>query len=56
MNKFITAIMYLLWTLTVIFLLAAVFTNFKFIDINAIAIILTAFTILNAFFTLPKKR
>jgi len=56
MNKFVTVMMYLLWILTIVVGLIAVFTDFKYEDVNAMAIILVIFTAINVFFVVGKKK
>ena len=50
MGKIRTVIMYVLWTLTIICVLATTFTNFQYFDLNVIAIALLLFALLNGFF------
>lgn len=50
MNKISTIIMYLLWIFAIIALLATTFTNFQYIDLNAIAGVLLLFALVNSFF------
>ena len=50
MNKIATIIMYLLWIASLIAVLATTFTNFKYVDLNAIAAVLLVFALLNSFF------
>ncbi len=54
MSKLVTLFMYLLWVLTVIAVLAATFTDFKYEDLNAMAMVLTAFSLINSFFVLKR--
>ena len=51
MNAFITMVMYLLWGLSIIGVLAAVFTKFQHPDINLIVLVLLMFTLINSLFT-----
>jgi len=55
MNKLITVTMYILWIATIIIGLIAVFSDFKYEDINLIALVLVVFTILNTFFVVARK-
>ena len=50
MNTLINIIMYIMWAVTLIAILAATFTNFAYLDLNVIAIVLLVFTIINTFF------
>jgi hypothetical protein len=56
MGKMITVVMYVLWILTIILGLIAVFSDFKYEDINLIALLLLVFTILNTFFVIAKNK
>ena len=56
MNKFVTVTMYVLWICTIIIGLIAVFNDFKYEDINLIALLLLVFTTLNTFFVLSKNK
>jgi len=55
MGKLITVIMYLMWICTIVVGLIAVFTDFKYEDLNVMALVLVVFTILNTFFVTSKK-
>jgi len=52
----ITIIMYLIWILTIVALLAATFTGYQYIDLNIIALGLLAAALLNSFFVVTRKR
>ena len=41
--------MYALWTMAIITVLATTFTNFQYLDLNVIAIVLLFFALLNSF-------
>ena len=56
MEKLISLVMYLLWIITVVMVLAATFTNFQNEDLNIIATVLLIFSSLNSFFILSRKR
>lgn len=56
MEKLITFMMYLLWILTIIIGLVAVFTDFKYEDVNALALFLVVFTAINVFFITAGKK
>ena len=49
MSKISTIIMYALWTLAIITILATTFTNFQYLDLNIIAVALLFFALLNSF-------
>ncbi len=55
MNTFITVVLYILWISAIIAILATTFTNFRYDDLNAMAIVLTIFSFINSFF-ISKKR
>jgi hypothetical protein len=48
--------MYTLWMITIALILAATFTNFQFEDLNALAIILLAFAVINSCFVLAMSK
>ena len=56
MNKIFTVIMYLLWSLSLIGILIITFTNFQYVDLNTIVLVLFAITLLNTFFEIKKRR
>lgn len=59
MNIFINIVMYVMWAVTLIAVLVATFTNFVYLDLNIIAIVLVVFTLINTFFVVsagkPKR-
>ena len=55
MNKFVTFVMYILWTISLVGILTITFTNFQHMDLNIIVGVLFFFTLLNTFFTVKKK-
>ena len=55
MNQLFTIIMYILWIISLIGLLVITFTNFQYLDLNVIVVILFALTLINSFFTLRRK-
>ncbi len=55
MERLITAIMYILWCMSLIGLLVITFTSFRYEDLNLIVVILVLFTILNTFLVLKKR-
>ena len=56
MEKLISFFMYLLWAVTIIFILAATFTNFQNEDLNIFSVVLLIFSSLNSFFILTRKK
>lgn len=56
MEKLISFIMYILWIVTILMVLAATFTKFEHDDLNMIALLLFMFASLNSFFILSRKR
>ena len=55
MEKFLGAMMYVLWAFSLIGILMITFSNFQYTDLNVIVGILFFFALLNTFFTLNKK-
>jgi len=55
MNKLISFVMYLLWIVTIIGILAATFTSFRYEDLNLIAFVLLVFTSINTFFAVKQQ-
>jgi len=53
-SKFRTIIMYFLWVLAIIALLATTFTNFQYFDLNVLAFALLFFAFINSFFSMVK--
>jgi len=59
MNTLINIVMYCMWAVTIIAILAATFTNFSYLDLNVLSIVLFFFTLVNTFFCVAagkKKR
>ena len=56
MNIILTIIMYCMWAVTILAVLAATFTNFAYLDLNIIAIVLLVFTIINSYFTVSSGK
>ena len=50
MNTIMSIVMYCLWAVTILAVLATTFTNFSYLDLNVIAIVLLVFTLINTFF------
>lgn len=46
--------MYFLWIMTIIAILATTFTRFQYEDLNAIASVLFIFAVINSFFVVKK--
>ncbi len=55
MYKILTAIMYVLWTFSLIGILVITFTNFQYLDLNVIVTVLFLFTLINTAFTINSK-
>ncbi|MEW5894730.1 MAG: hypothetical protein AB1650_03065 [Candidatus Omnitrophota bacterium] len=55
MEKLISLLMYPLWVISILVILAATFTNFQYEDLNILAIILFVSACLNSFFIISKK-
>ena len=56
MNKLISLIMYLLWIVTIIAILAATFTSFRYEDLDLIAIVLLLFVSINSYFVAHQNK
>ncbi len=56
MGKMVTGVMYVLWICAIILGLVAVFTDFKYEDVNVMALLLVVFTIINTFFVTFRKK
>ncbi|MCK5580563.1 MAG: hypothetical protein KAJ18_04740 [Candidatus Omnitrophica bacterium] len=56
MGTFISIMMYVLWTATIVAVLAATFTNFRYEDLNLIAFVLAVFVSLNSFLIITRKK
>ena len=58
MNTLINIVMYGMWAVSILAVLAATFTNFSYLDLNMIAVVLLGFTLVNTFFvvTAGKKK
>ena len=55
MHRIITIIMYVLWIAVIVAILTTTFTRFQYEDLNLIAILLLAFSILNSIFVAAQK-
>ena len=56
MGGLIGLIMYALWSLTIIAILASTFTGFEYLDLNVIAVALFLFALLNTYFTMAQMK
>ncbi len=56
MQRFLSIVMYVLWTVTIVAVLSATFTNFQYEDLNILAAVLLFFAILNSIFVAIKKK
>ena len=52
----ISLVMYLLWILTIIAILATTFTDFQYEDLNMIAVVLLVFAVINSYLVLTRRR
>ena len=50
MNMIMSIVMYCMWAATILAVLASTFTNFSYLDLNVIAVVLLAFTLVNTYF------
>lgn len=53
-GKLVIVMMYILWVLTIIAILATTFKRFEYEDLNAIAAVLFVFAVINSFFAVKK--
>ncbi len=56
MGRFVRIIMYLMWMLTIVFVLSTTFTNFEYEDLNLLAVFFLLFSVVNSFFILSRHR
>ncbi len=56
MERFLSIVMYVLWTATIVAILSATFTNFQYEDLNILAGIFLFFSILNSIFAVIRKK
>ena len=56
MKQFIALIMYIMWTATVIALLATTFTDFKYEDLNSITVVLLIFAVINSILAVKRAK
>ncbi|MDD3374290.1 MAG: hypothetical protein PHY73_01020 [Candidatus Omnitrophica bacterium] len=55
MSKLIIIMMYALWTITLIGILAITFTSFRYTDLNIIVLVLATLTLINTYITIKTK-
>jgi len=55
MKKFLIVVLYLLWIVTIGLVVAAILTDFKYEDINLLALLFVTFALINSFFTVTRK-
>ena len=48
--------MYVMWTVTLVLILVATFTNFAYLDLNVLAIVFLGFTAVNTFFVVSSGK
>ncbi len=56
MSQFMTIVLYLMWSLSLMGILLITFQEFRYEDLNAIVGILFFFTILNTFFSVAQGK
>ncbi|HRZ40334.1 MAG TPA: hypothetical protein P5246_04920 [Candidatus Omnitrophota bacterium] len=56
MRMFVKVMMYLLWVLTIAFILAATFNDFQYEDLNLFALVFLVFSLINSFFIIFQDR
>ena len=56
MNTVLSGIMYILWVLTIILVLATTFTDFQYEDLNAFAAVFLVFALLNTFLVVARSK
>ena len=56
MDKMVTMVMYILWTLTLIGVLAVTFTKFEYTDLNFIVGALFVLTIVNSYLVIKERK
>ena len=55
MKTFMTIVMYTLWVIALVAIVATTLTDFKYEDLNVIAACFTVFSLINTFFVVTKK-
>ena len=56
MNTLLSLMMYGLWILTIVFVLATTFTDFKYEDLNLITAILLVVALINTFLFISRRK
>ena len=56
MDKLVTLVMYILWTLTLIGVLVITFTRFEYTDLNVIVGALFVLTIVNSYLVVKERK
>ena len=56
MSKILEGLMYLLWVVAIALILATTFTDFKYEDLNTMALLFLAFSLLNTFFVSTRRK
>lgn len=56
MERFLSIVMYFLWSATIIAVLSTTFTNFQYEDLNILAGVLLFFSIVNSILVTIKKK
>lgn len=55
MRKFLIFVMYLIWVVTVVLVVATTLTDFKYEDLNLLALLFFTFSLINSFFVITRK-
>ena len=55
MNRLTVIIMYLLWIIAITVIVATTLMDFKYEDLNLIALVFFVFALLNSFFVMTRK-
>ena len=55
MNKIMAAVMYVLWIVALVLIVSTTLMDFKYEDLNAMALLFFAFALLTTFFVFAKK-
>lgn len=55
MKKILTFLMYALWIVAIVLIVATTLTDFKYEDLNLLALVFFVFSLLNSFFVMSRK-
>ncbi len=56
MERFLSGVMYFVWTAAIVAVLSTTFTNFQYEDLNILAGVLLFFSVLNSVFIMKRKK